>query len=58
MIYKWETETERISRFMRISPIKKMEWLREMNEFFGKVSNKKTRAIRRKLKEMRSIGQI
>lgn len=53
MIYKWETERERLIRFMRIPPIKKLEWLQQMNEFVFKFSSKKQRALRKKLRESR-----
>jgi hypothetical protein len=53
MIYKWETDEERLTRFMKISPKKKMEWLRQMNEFVHKTSTKHTRAIRQKLRKSR-----
>jgi hypothetical protein len=52
MIFEWETEEERLSRFMKIPPKKKLEWLREMHEFMVKCSSKRTKSIRRKLREM------
>lgn len=36
MICKWESREERLLRFMRISPKKKLEWLLEINEFLNK----------------------
>jgi len=33
MIFNWETDRERLLRFMKISPQKKLEWLLEMNKF-------------------------
>jgi len=51
MIYKWETEKEQLARFMLIPPMKKLEWLRQMNEFILKFSSKKQQAIRKKLHE-------
>ncbi len=51
MIYKWESPKERLLRFMRISPKKKMEWLREMQEFTLKASDKRMRAIRLQLRK-------
>lgn len=50
MIFKWETEDERIFRFMKISVKKKLEWLYEINEFLNKFSSKKIKKIRQKLK--------
>lgn len=52
MIFEWETEEERLLRFMKIPPKKKLEWLREMHEFMVKCSSKRTKSIRRKLREM------
>ena len=52
MNFDWESEEERLLRYMKISPKKKLEWLRQMNEFMAKFSSKKTRAIRQKLREM------
>jgi hypothetical protein len=53
MIFKWETEEERLLRFIRIAPKKKLEWLRQMNEFILKCSSKRTMSIRRQLREIR-----
>ncbi len=53
MIFKWESEEERLLRFMKIPPKKKLEWLRQMNEFMAKFSSKRTRSIRQKLREQR-----
>ena len=53
MIFKWETEKERLLRFMKISPKKKLEWLRQMNDFIVKSSSKRDRLIRWKLREIR-----
>ena len=52
-MFHWETEQERIQRFMKISPKKKLEWLQQTQEFFWKVSSRRTRAIRRKLRQER-----
>ncbi|MFH1692029.1 MAG: hypothetical protein ABIC68_05630 [Candidatus Omnitrophota bacterium] len=48
----WETEDERLRRFMKISPKKKMEWLRQTNEFILKASSKKDRLLRWKLRKI------
>ena len=53
MTFKWETEEERLLRFLKISPKKKLQWLRQMNEFIVKASSKRSKLIRRKLREMR-----
>ena len=50
MIFKWETEKERLLRLMKISPKKKLEWLREMHDFVAKFTSKKTKTIRHKLR--------
>lgn len=31
--FEWETKEERLARFMKIPPKKKMEWLYEMHQF-------------------------
>jgi len=51
MIYKWESEEERILRFMKISPLKKLEWLYQMNKFMSKFSSKRQKIIQQKLRE-------
>ena len=53
MTFDWETEEERLLRFMKIPPKKKLEWLHEMREFMVKCSSKRTKLIRRKLRDMR-----
>jgi len=45
MIFKWESQKQRLQRFMKISPKDKMEWLRQMNDFLRKASTKKQRDI-------------
>lgn len=51
MKYGWESEEERLARFMKISPEAKLKWLRQINEFILKCSSKKDRALRWKLRE-------
>ncbi len=53
MTFEWESEEERLLRFMRIPPKKKLEWLYQINEFINKYSSKQSRVIRRKLRESR-----
>ena len=53
MMFQWETENERLLRFMKIPPKKKLEWLRQMNEFIAKASSKRDKVLRRKLREMK-----
>jgi len=51
MIKKWESKTARLKKMVNISPKKKLEWLRQMNEFTNKFSSPKAKRIRRILKE-------
>ncbi len=53
MIVKWETEEERLLRFMKIHPKKKLEWLRQMNEFIVKCSSKRCKLLRWELRKIR-----
>lgn len=52
MTTKWKINKEQLLRGMKISPTKKMEWLREAHEFFSKASSKKTLRLRRQLREL------
>lgn len=52
MIFKWESEEERLLRFMKIPPIRKLEWLYQMNEFIHRFSSKKQGKIRQKLRRV------
>ncbi len=49
-MFKWEREEERLLKFMRIPPKKKMEWLREMNEFIAKARKKSIHSSKTLLK--------
>ena len=51
MIFKWQTEEERLLKFMKIPPKQKLEWLRRMNEFMVKSSTKRKKKIRWKLRK-------
>ena len=53
MISKWESQKEKLLRFMRISPEKKMEWLQEMHDFLCKARTKKQKNMYRQLRESR-----
>ena len=53
MIFKWESEKEKLSRFMRISPKQKLEWLQQMHDFMRKALTKRQRRIYYKLRESR-----
>ena len=52
MIFEWETERERLLRFIKIPPKKKLEWLHQMNEFIVKASSKRDKLIRLKLRKI------
>ncbi len=51
MIFRWDSNKERIERGMKISPEKKLEGIRLMNELADKVFSKRQKMIRRKLRE-------
>ena len=50
MRFQWENDKERRRRFMKISPLKKLIWLQEMNELAEKMSLKKRRFLRNHLR--------
>ena len=50
MILKWPSEKEKIMAGAKISPVKKLEGLRLMNELADKVLTDKQKIIRRNLK--------
>lgn len=56
MIFGWETEKEKLLRFMKIPPKKKLEWLNQMRQFML-LQPKKLNKIRRQLRENNSIGR-
>lgn len=51
MIFKWESEEDRLLRFMKIPPKKKLEWLEDIKEFNERQS-KRTISIRKKLRSI------
>ncbi len=51
MIFKWESEEERILKTMMIPPRKKLEWLYQMNKFVNKFSSKRQKKLYQKLRE-------
>lgn len=53
MIFEWETHDERLRRFMKISPQKKLEWLHQMHEFMLRTSSRRLKAIRLELRKKR-----
>jgi hypothetical protein len=52
-MFEWETEEERLLRFMRIPPKKKLQWLYQMHKFFCQTLTKKKRDLYQKLRESR-----
>ncbi len=52
MIFKWESEEERLLKFLRIPAKRKLEWLLQMNEFLHRFSSKKQERIRQKLRRL------
>ena len=52
-MFHWETQKERLERFAKISPKKKLEWLWALQCFTWKVSSRRMRALRRRLREHR-----
>lgn len=53
MNFGWETEEEKLLKYMKWPAKKKLEWLRQMHEFTVKTSSKKMLALRWKLRENR-----
>ena len=39
--FGWESEKDKLLRYMRIPPMKKLEWLLQMNEFNRKFFSKR-----------------
>jgi len=50
MNFGWESEREKLLRYMKIPPKKKLEWLRDMSEFAATLP-KKTREIAKRLRK-------
>lgn len=53
MTFKWEAEEERLLRFKKIPPTKRLEWLHQMNEFTRRFLPKRQRKLWYKLREIR-----
>ena len=51
MNFGWEADEERLLRYMRVSPKKKLEWLQKMHEFTVKSSSKYLLKLRWRLRE-------
>lgn len=52
MIYKWESEKERLLKFTKLSPKKKLEWLHQFHKFIVKYSSRHSNLIRWKLRKI------
>ena len=53
MNFRWETEREKLLRGAKISPEKKMEGIRLLNELQDKVLSRRQKIMRRRLREIR-----
>ena len=53
MNFEWETEQEKLLRYMKISPKKKLEWLYEMHQLIRKAWTKKQKKDFFRLRETR-----
>jgi hypothetical protein len=51
MIFEWESDKERLLKYMKLPAKKKLEWLYQMNKFTNKFASKKYRKIWYKLRE-------
>jgi len=50
---KWKSQEERARYYMSIPPRKKLEWLREIQEFISSVSPRNQKVFLKKLREIR-----
>jgi len=57
MNFGWETKEERILKFMRILPQKKLEWLEEYRKFTLNSFSKKRKKIFWKMREIHRSGE-
>ncbi|MDE1920755.1 MAG: hypothetical protein KGJ09_08585 [Candidatus Omnitrophica bacterium] len=53
--FDWQTDEERLRRWVKLSPKEKMRWLTESNEFMRKVWTKKQKEIFWKLRQGNSF---
>ena len=51
MMYRWETDKEKVMRGLKISPVMKLEGIRSMNESADMVLTKRQKMLRRKIRE-------
>ncbi len=57
MNFNWESEKEKVFRWMQVPAKKKLEWLLEMNEFSQKYTPPQNKKIRRKLRALPSVAE-
>ena len=50
--FEWESDEERLKRWMKIPPKKKLEWLEQIRELTLKSASKRDRKLRQKLREL------
>jgi hypothetical protein len=53
VISKWESEEERLLKFMKIPAKKKLEWLYQMHQFINKFYSKRKKKFFQKLRGIR-----
>ena len=53
MKFRWETEKEKIKKYLAMSTKNKLEWLYDINEFLFKYTRKNIKSARRNLKKSR-----
>ena len=51
MIFKWETEEQRLLKYMRIPAKKKLQWLKKFHDFQRKHLSTRSKRIRQTLKK-------
>jgi hypothetical protein len=49
MITRWETDKDKIKRYLKVSPRKKLQMLEEMRLFFLKYTSQRTKKISKQL---------
>ncbi len=51
----WQSEKEKILKYMAIPAQKKLEWLYQMNRFINKFTSSQNKEIRRKLRQKQNF---
>jgi len=54
MIFKWQSQEDKLLKFMKIPPKKKLEWLYQMHVFLCNAFTKKQKDIFWKLRQNKS----